>query len=92
MGTFIKLAHLLVEKGADASATDNSGWNVVHHCVPDEKSKKHVDPTRVVQLAELCQFFISKKCQLDVEDKRGVTALFWACMFGDDGLAPLVQV
>ena len=91
---FIDIAKLLVEHDKSkllVRQTDAEGWNVVHHCVPQETGADLV-AVLVPTLAELCEFFLSKGCAVDAKDKSGVTALYWAVSFGNDALAPLVQV
>ena len=88
---FALIARYLVTKGTDVKAVDNSGYTVVHHCVPREGSSVALKPSLAADLAALCQFFIDAGCPVDAKDFDGITALFWACVFGDDHLSPLVH-
>ena len=59
---FIEIAKLLVERDQSKQLmkqADVSGWNAVHHCVPQENGAQVV-AALVPQLAALCEFFISK--------------------------------
>ena len=96
ISTFSEIASLLVRYGATVNMCDNSGWNAVHHCVPEEgRYDKGLDQPRqrqaVRQLAAFCEVLIDTGCKVDRPDKQGCTALFWAVAYGCDGLAPLVQ-
>ena len=91
---FAVIARYLIAKGTDVKAADNSGWTVVHHCVPRESSRASwvaLKPSLAADLAALCQLFIEQGCPVDAKDFDGITALFWACAVGDDHLSPLVH-
>lgn len=93
MASWINMAQLLVKNGADVHLADNSGWTVVHHCVPEEAAGASISRSHMLRLAELCQLFITAGCPVDAKDKaNGATALFWAVNFADDELEPLVRV
>uniref|UniRef100_A0A7S2JI10 Uncharacterized protein n=1 Tax=Haptolina brevifila TaxID=156173 RepID=A0A7S2JI10_9EUKA len=90
---FTDMAWLLLQRGCDAALADNSGWNAVHHCIPEEGGSKGapLQPSSVLMIASVCEMLIEAGCPVDDPDDSGATALFWAVAYGKDELAPLIQ-
>ena len=95
MEDLIKMAKLIIEKGADVTKSDETGYTPLHFVVPSAEVVKpttKISRDQVEKLASLASTMIDKGAQPDArcKDDWKASALYYVLALNNDGLSPLV--
>lgn len=86
IGPFTEASKLLIAKGADVNAQDAFGKTALMHAA----SAAHAQGNSYSSYTEMLAFLIENGAKLDIEDKDGFTALYWAQRFNRTKSAELL--